>query len=297
MLAKGKSVLTLFLYLFLASTAQASTFHVRLHDDLGSLDWNHGEVNSEVVYQLMEGLFRSDAKGLPQPALAKSFQWNQDKTRMKMDLRFSRWSDGKRVCAQDFVDSWNRLRSAGFASPYAHYAAFLASFEAKGCERLEVRFQRPSPEAPSVFAHFVFFPIRLDNLKQNPKAFSDGEGLLVNGPFLVKEWRKNTSLALERNPHYQGKKPRLERVEFLFIAEDSTAKAMFDRGELDWMKEVPLLLRTPALEQSADFRLFPSLIVYYFGLNARGAPELEDPGIRKLLSESDRKSTRLNSSH
>jgi ABC-type oligopeptide transport system substrate-binding subunit len=260
-------------------------FRARLVEDLGTLDWNYGELNAEVAYQLMEGLFRSDQKGFPQPAVAESFRWNKDKTELRVKLReAARWSDSVPVCAQQFVDSWNRLRSKEFASPYAHYASVLKSFEADGCSRLVVRFQRPAPEAPALFAHYVFFPIRLDQLSGAPQAFQEGTSLVVNGPFRVKEWRKNVLLALERNSLYAGKKPALERVEFRFIPEDSTAKAMFELKELDWVKEVPQLVRTPELERSPDFRVFPSLIVYYFGLNSGKSDLLRDAGVRQALS-------------
>jgi ABC-type oligopeptide transport system substrate-binding subunit len=287
MLAKGTMLLLLSILTFLSpppGRAAPPTFRVRLHDDLGTLDWNNGEVNGEIVYQLMEGLFRADRRGHARPAVARSFRWNKAKTKLELTLGESRWSDGKPVCAGDFVDSWNRLRSKEFASPYAHYAAALDSYSARGCRHLEVRFKRPSPEALSLFANSVFFPVRLDNLAAHPAAFTEGTTLVTNGPFRVAEWRRNALLVLERNPRYAGAEPRLARVEFRFIPEDSTAKTMFDRGELDWMKEVPQLLRTPELEKSPEFRVFPSLIVYYLGLNAREAPELNDAGVRHLLS-------------
>lgn len=270
------------LFFSASSLAEPPTFRVRLHEDLGTLDWNNGEVNGEIVTQLMEGLFRTDRRGNPVPAVAKKFSWNGDKTELKLTLGKSRWSDGQPVCAQNFVDSWTRLRSKEFASPFAHYAAPLDHFEATGCDELAVHFNRPTPEAPALFANLVFFPVRSDNLT----AFTGAGTLLVNGPFRLAEWKKNSLVALQRNPAYAGPAPRLSRVEFRFIPEDTTAKAMFDRKEIDWMKEVPQLLRTPALEKSAEFRQFPSLIVYYFGLNEKGSKLLEDEGVRHLLSDS-----------
>ncbi len=270
---------------FLSSQALAGTFRARLSEDLGTLDWNNGEVNSEVVYQLMEGLFRADGKGNPRPAAAQSFSWNKDKTELRVKLNSNRqWSDGVRLCARHFLDSWERLRSKEFASPYAHYAGVLKTAEAKGCRELIVRFRRPAPEAPALFAHYVFFPIRVDALEARPRIFNEGTGLPVNGAFRVKEWKKNERLLLEPNERFAGKKPYLKAVEFRFIPEDSTAKAMFELKELDWVKEVPQLLRNAALEAMPEFRIFPSLIVYYFGLNAGKSKLLEDPAVRRLLS-------------
>jgi ABC-type oligopeptide transport system substrate-binding subunit len=279
------SILTAVLLFVFTLTAEASTFRARLSEDLGNLDWNYGEVNSEVSYQLMEGLFRADKNGFPRPAAASKYRWNKEKTELTIEIRANRrWSDGAPLCAQQFVDSWARLRDKTFASPYAHYANVLKSFEAESCRRLVVRFQRPTPEAPALFAHYVFFPVRLDNLKFAPQAFNEGTSLLVNGPFKVKEWKKNAKLTLTRNEKFGGAAPSLKAIEFRFIPEDSTAKAMFELKELDWVKEVPQLLRSPTLEKSVEYRVFPSLIVYYFGLNAGKSPLLADAGIRRALS-------------
>lgn len=281
--------LSLFLILTTLTSHAASplTFRARLSEDLGTLDWNYGELNADIVYQLMEGLFQADSKGMPVPAAAESFLWNPEKTELTLQLRKNRrWSDGAPLCAQHFVDSWNRLRSKELASPYAHYANIFRAFEAKGCHSLTLSFLRPAPEAPALLSHYVFFPVRLDQLKSSPGIFNNGSGLLVNGPFRVKSWKKNALQVLEPNPFYRGRKPAISRVEFRFIPEDSTAKAMFELKKLDWVKEVPQLLRTPALEKSAEFRRFPSLIVYYFGLNAGKSALLADPEIRRLLSDS-----------
>ncbi len=280
-------LLVLFFPHFTAMAAPSATFRVRLLEDLGTLDWNYGEVNSEVIYQLMEGLFRAGKNGKPQPAAAKAFHWNKEKTEIIIQLRRDRvWSDGAPLCAQQFVDSWTRLRSKEFASPFAHYAAVVKSFAAKGCKELRVSFHRPAPEATALFANYVFFPLRLDNLAHSPRAFNEGSSLLVNGAFRVKEWKRNTLLVLEQNFRFGGPKPFLQRIEFRFVPDDSTAKTMFDLKEIDWMKEVPKLMRSPALENSAEFRVFPSLIVYYFGLNATHSKLLADQGIRQLLSDS-----------
>ena len=278
------NMLLLFALLF-TNLSQAQTFKVRLHEDLGTLDWNNGEVNGEIVYQMMEGLFRAGHDGKPVPAVAKSFSWNEEKTELKVTLGPSKWSDGQEVCAQHFADSWERLRSKAFASPFAHYATPLGKISAEGCKNLTVTFHRPTPEAPALFANEVFFPLRLDQLTDHPRAFNGDGEILVNGPYRVVEWKRNVATALERNPHYSGKKPRLDRIEFRFISEDSTAKTLFEEREIDWVKDVPQLLRTPALEKSAEFRRFPSLIVYYFGLNSKASALLEDETIRHALSK------------
>jgi oligopeptide transport system substrate-binding protein len=244
-------------------------FNVRLVEDLGTLDWNYGEVNAEIVYQLMEGLFKADARGRPELGVAQSFRWAKNNSQLLVRLNPSRrWSDGSPVCAQQFVDSWERLKSKTFASPYAHFANDLKKFEAKSCRELVIDFERPMPEAPALLSHYVFFPIRLDR-NGDGKAFSSGDGLVVNGPFRVKSWTKSQRLVLEPNPEFGGKRPWLEEIQFLFIPEDSTAKVLFEQKRIDWLKDVPPLLRSSQMERSSSFKQFPGFVTFYFGLNQR----------------------------
>lgn len=281
-------ILTL-LFALSALANPLDTFRARLTEDLATLDWNYGEVNHEVVLQLMEGLFTTDPKGRPEKALADSFRWKNSRE-LEVRIKKAEWSDGTPLCAKHFVDSWNRLRDPKFASPYAHYANVLKAYEAKSCDRLEIRFTRAAPEATALLAHWVFFPVRLDVVEKNPKLWTEGVGLPVTGPFLVASWKKNQSVRLAPNGRYHGKKPRLRKVEFLFLPDENTAKLLFDKGELDWLKELSPLLRTPTLEKSPAFRVFPTFVTYYFGLNSGKSRLLEDPVIRHALSASLKRS-------
>ena len=272
---------TIFLFLFFSpSNLWAESFRARLVEDLGSLDWNNGEVNQEIVLQLMEGLFRSDHNGNPELAVAKKFEWNQDKTNLHIILKVNKkWSDGKPVCAEHFVNSWQRLRSKEFASPYAHYANILKAFKAKGCLELDIEFNRPSPEALALFSHYVFFPLRKENLLEG--LFQSGKKLLVNGAFRVSDWQKNKFLRLERNKFYPTKSNRVDKIEFIFVPDESTAKTMFETKKIDWMKDIPLLLRA---NFDKEIKTFPTFVEYYFGLNSTKSKLLQDLDIRHALS-------------
>lgn len=269
-----------------ASNDKEVVFRARLTEDLSTLDWNYGEVNPEIVYQLMEGLFRADKDGKAVPAAARSLKWNGDHTELTVMLKADRrWSDGSPLCAQQFVDSWARLQSKEFGSPYKHFANVLKKFEAKSCRELRVKFERPSPEAPALLSHYVFFPIRLDQLKKTPKIFNIGGDLLVNGPFKLSDWKANQSMTLVRNGKFGGKKPAIDRVEYYFVPDENSAQVMFAQKKLDWVRDVPPLMRSKKMEASAEFRVFPNLTTFYFGLNAGKSALLKDAQVRTALRE------------
>lgn len=286
-----KKIILTFVCLLLSSQTYGAIpqtdkkFYIRLVEDAGTLDWNYGEVSPEIIYQIGEGLFRADKKGKPEMAAASSYQWNKEKTKLIVKIqKKKKWSDGEPLCAQQFVDSWNRLRSKEFASPYAHYANPLKDYFAKSCEELEINFNRAAPEATAFLSHYVFFPLRLDNLKAAPKAFQEGNTLLSNGPYKINSWDLNKRLIMEVNPRFEGKiKPAIKNIEVVFVPEENTAKTLFEQNRIDWMKDIPRLLRSEAMEKSAEFKTFPSLTTYYFGLNANKSSLLKDANLRKAL--------------
>jgi len=263
--------LFLFLFSFLAFAEKPQEIRIRITEDLGTLDWNYGEVNSEVVNLLMEGLFRTGKKGETLPAVAATYSWHKNYTLLKVKLKNANWSDGKKVCAEHFVDSWNRLRSKEFASPYAHYAHGLKKFEAPDCNSLQIEFLHSSPEALAYLSHYVFFPWRKD---QVANAFSKGDGLLVNGAYQLEKWKRGKSI------HLVSRSEKKSSVRFLVVPEDSTAQAMFERGDLDVLKDLPHLVRT---EKTKNPKVFPTLVTFYFGINQKKVP---DQNLRWALSQS-----------
>lgn len=252
-----------FLWIFLLALpaiAANERLRVRLTDDAGTLDWNYGEVNHEIAHQLMAGLYGADRKGQAYPRLAKSMEVNKSQTRFIFRLREGlRWSDGSALCAEDFVRSWDRLRSHSFASPYAHYASVFASYRALDCTTLEVKTARQAPELTALLTHHVFFPLHKSG---------DVSGAFVNGPYQVKRWEKDQRFLIERNPHYYGPPAPLSEIEFLFLPEDNTALAFFEKKAVDVVFQVPALVR-PAYGNGVVY--FPQHTNYFLGLTGKSA--------------------------
>jgi ABC-type transport system substrate-binding protein len=60
------------------------------------------------------------------------------------------------------------------------------------------------------------------------------------GPFVLKEWKRGVRLRLERNPRYfLAGRPYVEAVEVFVGVDESTEVMMFERGELDWLRDIP----------------------------------------------------------
>ena len=69
------------------------------------------------------------------------------------------------------------------------------------------------------------------------------------GPYVVREWKRGARLRLARNPHYHGIEPQhLDGVEVLIGGDETTHLMMFERGELDVVKNIPF----PSFRRLAD---------------------------------------------
>lgn len=289
------------LFLFIPFIAQASIFHYRIREDLGSLDWGFGEVNAIVVGQLMEGLTRSDFHGKTIPAVAENWAFDPKKLEYAFKLRKNaRWNDGKTVCAQDFVAAWKRVLSPDLASPYAHLLfpiqnalsiyqnkrpISLLGVSAPHCNRLIVRLEKPFENFPGLLNHWVFYPIREEKIKKFGRQWMLPSNLVTNGPYQLKEWKLNHSYLLERNPHYAFQKNagNVSRIHFHVLHDDFFSLLEFEKNRLDWNSELPYLEKEK-LKKKPEWKSFPALIGYYLGF--RMYDSKLTPQMRCLLSKS-----------
>ncbi|HDL1799233.1 TPA: oligopeptide ABC transporter substrate-binding protein OppA, partial [Mannheimia haemolytica] len=85
-----------------------------------------GVPESQVAYQLFEGLVTKDSDGNIQPGVAESWENTPDYKTWTFKLRQdAKWSNGDAVTAHDFVFAWQRLVNPLTASPYSSYLTYL----------------------------------------------------------------------------------------------------------------------------------------------------------------------------
>lgn len=265
-------------------------FRFRIVEDLGTLDWGHGDVVPIVVQQLMEGLTISGKKGQPVPALAKKWTFDPKTKTYTFELRTdSKWSDGVPVCAKDFVDAWIRTLDPEFGSPYAHYLfdiknarAFHSGkiknptqigVSAQGCSKLRVQLEHPVSYFPAITSHWALFPIRKDLIQKFGPKWMSPEKLAVTGPYLLKQWKRDQFYLLAKNPNYYGVPGKVERLRALVINDDSTALHLFKAKKLDQVKEIPFLIR-PKLRRTPEYSEYPAYVMYHIAFRFDGATPL-----------------------
>lgn len=114
---------------------------------------------TDIVRAIYDGLTELDAKTLEAaPAIAEKWTSSADFKTWTFHLRRNaKWSNGKPVRAQEFVDSWKRVAGMGSAAPRAELLQNIAGLPVKPVE------PPPAPVAePNIFLNQLGSPLPLD---------------------------------------------------------------------------------------------------------------------------------------
>src|SRR3990167_6875869 len=163
------------------------TFVINVGTEPPTLDWSKATdtTSSLCLQNLMEGLVQYDwnAPGIGvKPALAESFTISPDAKIYTYKLRSDvKWTDGKPLIAQHFVDSWRRLVDPKTASEYAYFIFDVKNAHAINLgekpttelgavalddHTLQVTLEQPASYFKFVPTHPPTFPIRLDVIEK-----------------------------------------------------------------------------------------------------------------------------------
>ncbi len=294
-------------------TAPAS-LRFRLTGEPATLDWNLARSSHEtyVIMNLMEGLVEHGPDLKPRPALAERWDVSADGKTYTFYLKSGvRWSDGKPLKAQDFVDSWLRLLNPKTRAAYASFlfdvenaeafhsgklkSASKVGVRALSEQKLEVKLRRVVPYFLHIPTFWVTFPIRQDLIKKHPKDWATPGKILTLGPYRLLEWKKGRAIRLAKNPEYGGTPlPQLDQIEAIIESNDAKARELFEKGQLDFMLDAttgdflkysgakPSAVAKP-LAPKIRVQQFPYLATYYLGFNVEHS-HLKDAQVRRALA-------------
>ena len=255
---------------------------------------------------LFEGLVCYDPKtSRPVPGVAESWSRNDTQDVVTFKLRDCTWSDGTKITAQTFVDSWLYYLSPETAATYAYmpamvikgaaeYNAGKAGKEAVGIRAVdektfEVTLVGPVPYAVDMMAHYSFSPLPMHAIQKNGADWIKPGKFVGNGPFVLEKWIPQDKITLVPNKKYWNKdNVHISRITALPIENDTTAYQKFKSGEIDWATNISIEM-LDEIKLRDDYHPAPMTTTYYYYLNINNKV-LSDVRVRKALSMSfDRK--------
>lgn len=244
--------------------APAGTLTYPLPGDMLTLDPQEAyDLNSLLVLQqLYEGPFNLRGDGTLAPAAATDYIVSADGTAYTLTLRSGlTWSDGQPLTAQHYVDGVCRLLDPMTGNPFYYLlaevapirgAAAYAGGDLADCGRvgvtavddltLRIALERPVAFFPQLLATHLFWPARPDALHGTADAFPPStsqsvihnpQSAIVNGPYLLAEYRLAEQVVLVRNPAYWNTaEVEIKRIELPIVPDPVRQLALYEAGDL-----------------------------------------------------------------
>jgi peptide/nickel transport system substrate-binding protein len=284
----------------LAGSTTAKTLRVAPHSDLKIIDpiWTTALISVNHGYMVYDTLFALDAKLTVKPQMVERYEVSDDKLTWTFTLRDGlAWHDGAPVTAEDCIAS---LKRWGARDPMGQkLLAYVKDFAAPDAKTIRMSLKEPyglvlqALAKPGANVPFMM-PKRVAETDPN-KQITEYTG---SGPFIFKqdEWRPGEKVVYVKNPNYKpraepasglagGKIAKVDRVEWIWIADAQTQVNALLAGEVDIIEAPPHDL-LPLLAADKNVELFvwnPPGRQYAFRFNVLHKP-FDNPKIRQAVA-------------
>jgi len=264
-------------------------------DDIISLDPAEAfEISGgEMIGNLYERLVEFDLDDPSQLRGMLAEGWEIDAEGRRYDFRLRpnlRFASGRPISAADVVFSLQRAvrlnKTPSFILTQLGWSAANVAERIQQTGPLKLTLTVDKPYAPSFVLNCLSSTVASIVDQQAAQARPEAwlrRNSAGSAPWILREWRANEIVVLDRNERFHGTKPQLQRVIFSHVRESSMQRLMLLRGDVDVARNLaPQDL--DALKGVAGIRLtsVPKGGLYYFSLNQKNRV-LARPEVREAF--------------
>ena len=230
-----------------------------------------------------------------------------------------KWSDGKPVTAEDFVNGLRRLVNPATAADYsymvdgiilnAHEILIPTNFEEidatpEGAEppeavyamqpedlavaaadekTLTITIVNECPYFEELLAFPPLFPTRKDLIDAHGDQWATEPATYIgNGPYKMTAWERNSYIEISKNEnHYEYASQLPEKIKFALMDDQNAILTAFRNGELDFIQSVPVN-EVPGLLASGELTVVKYIGTYYMSFQVKKAP-FDDARVREAF--------------
>ncbi len=264
---------------------------------------------ANILSALFEGLviFAPDGKTIL-PGAAERWDVSPDGRVYTFHLRHDlKWSNGDALTADDFLYSFRRIVEPKLASEMAVYVNWVAGAqdynEGKTTDLATVGLRAPDPQTFEItlkertpfwltlIAQNPFYPVHRASVEKHDAYLRRGGewtrpgNLVGNGPFTLKEWHINESLAVEKNPRYwNAANVPLHGAVFHPTDDPGVEERNFRGGLLHATRSVPAARLQDYRQQNSPLLHADPLASTKFILVNVTRPPFNDPAVRHAFA-------------
>lgn len=232
--------------------------------------------------KIYEGLVGRDKNAEIKPLLAE--EWKQlDDTTWEFKLREGvLFHDGTTFNADAVKATFNRLLDPNVGSPRA--VVFKMVKEIKVVDEYTVQFILSEPFSPllSILASHEAGII-------NPKTIEKyGKNIIQEpsgtGPFMFESWTPGKEIVFNKNEKYWGTEPKVDKVLFKVVPEETTRVSMLETGEAHIAEPLSVtMMDTVEASRNSEVYRSEGFGTEYIGFNVQKTP-FDDVRVRKAIA-------------
>ncbi len=198
-----------------------------------------------------------------------------------------RWQDGAPLTARDVVFSYRAVMNpANNVASRVGYAE-IDAIRAPDAYTVVLHLRRPFSPILAYFGGpqgYGIFPEHVLARYSNLNRVAYNELPIGSGPFRVVQWRRGDTITFAANPLYWRGKPRISRLVYPIVRDDTTRLNQFKTGEADADFEIdPQLLPQVRMLPAVRLTLTPVNDLHVLGFNL-GDPLTGDIRIRQAIA-------------
>jgi peptide/nickel transport system substrate-binding protein len=196
-----------------------------------------------LLYTLHDGLLKPMPGTLSGPSLAESWSMSKDMLSCDFTLRSAKFHNGDPVTADDVKFSFERYRG-GAAKVLKDQ---VKEIQVLGPSRVRFVFKEPWPDFPAFYGTFVASAGWVVPKKYFERVGEDGfrKAPVGAGPYKFVSFNPGVELVVEAFEGYWRKQPRIKRIVFRSLPDETSRAAALKSGEVD----LAMLLSGPTAQE------------------------------------------------
>lgn len=242
------------------------------------------QINSMAVVQhkLYEGLVMLDQSSEYKPLLAS--EWKQlDDLTWEFVLRDGvTFHDGTPFDGEAVKKTIARILDKNAPTPKANMFGMIKEVKVVDSHKVQIILHYPFAGLLSVLASAEGGIISPKAMEQYGKDLNKHP--VGTGPFVFESWTPGQEIVLVKNEKYWGTKPKIDKVVFKTVPEDTTRVAMVETGEAHIAEQLPVT-EIERVKNSSSMTLgrYESFAVDHIGMNVTMKP-FDDVRVRQAIA-------------
>lgn len=260
--------------LIVLTGSDASTFDPHFCTDSATEIFNKNMYNNLVR-------FTSDMELIPD--LADSWEISEDQLTWTFKLKEGvEFHDGTPFNAEAVKVSFERVLNPDVGSPRRSVLVIIDKVEVVDEYRVSITTSTPAGSLLQQLAHpvaAIISPTALDTHGEKISDYPTG-----TGPFKFVEWKIGEEIIMESNEDYFNGAPKIGKLIFRVVPEDSTRSLLLESGQADVAMRLPVTeLQRLESKDSIEVDKSDTVMTMYIAINNNKGP-LKDARIRQALN-------------